>query len=1062
MRNLHPTLFLILALAVAVGGLLAAPAHAQSDDDANVVHDPAHFDELDYRMIGPYRGGRSTAVAGFPDQPERYLMGAVGGGLWETTNGGQNWTNISDGYFDVGPVGSVAVAPSDPSMIYVGTGSACIRGNVSTGRGMYRSMDGGDTWDFIGLPEAGQIGDIQIHPTNPELVYIAALGHPFGTNDERGVYRSTDGGDTWENVLFLSDSTGVVDLAMNPKNPREIYASAWRGERKPWTIISGGAPEGGIYKTTDGGDSWDKLGGGLPSQTFGKSAVTVSPADPDRVWAIVEAKEPEGGVYRSDDRGATWTRVNRDRDLRQRAYYYIHINADPVDPNTVYVLNVGMHRSVDGGQSFEEIEVPHGDVHDLWINPNDSEQMVVANDGGGQVSVDQGASWSTYYNQPTAEFYSVEVDNQFPYRVYGPQQDNSTISVPSWHEGGVSPKGGWMPIGGCETGPISFDPDDPTVIYSGCYGGTIERWDKTTGQERNVMVYPQLQLGQAPKNLRERFQWVAPIVVSPHDSDVVYHASHRIWKSTDQGMSWSQISPDLTTDTPQHQEFGGKPITREGTGVEVFNAVFALTVSPHEAQTLWAGTDDGRVWITRNEGGDWTEVTPNDLPRWGTVNEIEVSPHQPGKAYLAVQRYRMDDWQPYIFQTTNYGEDWTLLTDGENGIPADFPTRVVREDPDREGLLFAGTEFGVFVSFNDGANWQPLQQNLPRTPITDMKVHREDLVIATQGRSFWIMDNISPLHELNDAVASADHHLFAPRDAHLVYPSSGRGEYWPEGPVRGAQFHYTLAEAPDDAVTLDVLDQQGTVLRSFTSDSTAAEENDDLALIPAEAGMNHVAWDMMTEGVDTPEGAIVWGYTGGVKVVPGTYQVRLTVGADSQTRSFEVLKDPRLTDVTQADLMAQHQMATTIRDTLQSVYDGIHKLRSVRDQVHSVAKYAEEAGLSADISTQADTVASKLSDLETELIQVQAESFQDVINYPPKLDNQYAYLYGYVTGPNGAPTEGARVRFSDLNDQWTTLHDRLQTILNTDVAQFNQMVQQAGGTQPILVPATSDADTDAP
>ena len=1050
---------LCLALLFAGWGWIAAPASAQPDDEnaENIVHDPAHFDELDYRMIGPYRGGRSTAVTGIPGgDPDHYLMGAVGGGVWQTTNAGQNWSNISDGYFDVGAIGSVAVSKADPNVVYAGTGSACIRGNVSTGRGIYRSMDGGETWSFIGLPEAGQIGDIKIHPENPDLVYVAALGHPFGKNEQRGVFRSTDGGDTWDKVLFLSDSTGVVDLAMNPNNPREIYASAWRAERKPWTIISGGAPEGGIYKTTDGGDNWDKLGGGLPSKTFGKSAVTVSPAKPNRVWAIVEAKEPEGGVYRSDNRGTTWTRVNRDRDLRQRAYYYIHIEADPQDPNTVYVLNVGLHRSVDGGESFDRMSVPHGDVHDLWINPEDPTTMVVANDGGAQVSHDQGETWSTYYNQPTAEFYSVEVDNQFPYRVYGPQQDNSTISLPSWREGNTTPKEPWMAIGGCETGPISFHPDNPNLIYAGCYGGTITRWNKETGQTRNVMVYPQLQLGQAPKNLRERFQWVSPIVVSPHDPDVVYHASHRIWRSEDGGMSWSQISDDLTTDTPKHQEFGGKPITNEGTGVEVYNTVFSLRVSPHSAQTLWAGTDDGRVWISRDEGGSWSEITPDDMPEQGTVNRIDVSPHEAGKAYMAVYRYRMDDWSPYIFQTTNYGEDWTLLTTGDNGIPADHPTRVVREDPDREGLLYAGTEFGMFVSFDDGAHWQSFQQNLPATPITDLKVHKQDLVVATQGRSFWIMDNLTPLHDLTDAVASADHHLVKPRAAYLVSPSGGWGEYSPEGPPRGAQFHYFFEETPEETVTLEVLNPQGEVIRSFTSDSSAAEEADE-PVLPVEAGLNNFSWDMVSKPVDTVDGAIVWGYTGGVKALPGTYELRLSVGDESQTQSFEVRKDPRLTDVTRQDLVAQHDMATTIRDTLNSVYDSIRMLRMVREQVQSTMKYAKEAEMSSDeLTAMADSVTQQLTAVEQELIQTNAESFQDVINYPPQLDNQFAYLYGYVAGPNGRPTEGAQTRFDDLNAQWADLRTELQSIMDTELAQFNQMVRDQVGSQPVLVPATSD------
>ena len=1026
MHRTWKTIFSLVAVLVVAGLFSPHLAQAQSEDDANVLFEPSLMDEMEYRMIGPYRGGRSTAVTGIAGKPNTYYMGSTGGGVWKTTNAGENWSNISDGFFDVASIGAIDVADADHNVIYVGTGTACIRGNASTGRGMYKSTDGGETWSFIGLPEAGQIGDIQ-------------------------VFRTEDGGDTWEKVLFLSDSTGVVDLSMNPDNPREIYAAAWRGERKPWVMISG--PVGGIYKTTDGGDNWDKLGGGLPTGAVGKAAVSVSPANPDRVWAIIEAEEPNDGIYRSDDGGKTWSHINSSNDLTQRAYYYIHINADPQDENTVYVLNVGFHKSVDGGKSFERIGVPHGDVHDLWVNPTDSEKMVVANDGGGQVSLDGADSWSTMYNQPTAEFYSVSVDNQFPYRVYGPQQDNSTISLPSWHEGAPHPKSNWMEVGGCETGPIAFHPDHPNLIFAGCYGGVIDRWNKDTGQTRNMMVYPQLQLGQAPKNLRERFQWTSPIVVSPHDPSVVYHASHRIWRSDDRGMTWSQISGDLSTDTPAHQEFGGRPITNEGTGVEVYNTVFSLAVSPHEAQTLWAGTDDGRVWITRDEGGSWAEITPDDMPVQGTVSRIDVSTHQPGKAYLAVYRYRMDDWTPYIFRTTDYGESWSLLTDGENGIPSDHPTRVVREDPDREGLLYAGTEFGLFVSFDDGEHWQSLQQNLPVTPITDLKVHRKDLVVATQGRSFWILDDLTPLHQLTQQVAEADVQLLEPRDTYLVDPSGGWGEYWPEGPASGAHIYYTLAETPDTPITLDILNGDGDVVQTFTSDSTAAEENDQEPIATSE-GLNRVRWNLREDGVDEVDDAIVWGYTGGVKALPGTYEVRLTTGETTQTQSFAVQKDPRLTDVTQQDLIAQHEMATTIRDTLNQVYDAIRTVRSVREQMHSVAKYASDAGHEG-FTAAADSIAEKLTAVEQELMQTKAESGQDVINYPPQLDNQYAYLYGYVVGPTGRPTPAAETRFEDLNAQWTSLRGRLHTILNEDVAAFNRMVRESTGAQPVLIPASA-------
>ncbi|MEE9132427.1 MAG: glycosyl hydrolase, partial [Gemmatimonadota bacterium] len=605
----------IVLVALAFAGQLAA-------QDRNVVYDSTLFNAMKYRMVGPYRGGRSTAVTGVLHRPFTFLMGMTGGGVWTTTDAGNRWTNISDGYFG-GSIGAVAVAPSDHNVIYVGQGSIDIRGNTSIGRGVYKTVDGGKTWSFIGLREAGQIGRIRVHPADADLVYVAALGHAFGKNRERGVFRSRDGGATWEHVLALNDSTGASDLAMNLQNPREIYAGMWRGERKPWAVISGAA-EGGVYKTSDGGDSWKKLEGGLPQGLVGKVGVTVSPANPDRVWAIIQS-EPDGGVYRSDDAGETWERTNKENKLRQRAFYYTHIVADPQDENTVYGLNTQLFRSIDGGKTFENVDVPHGDVHDLWIDPDDPKIMIVANDGGGQVTLNGGKTWSTYMNQPTAELYDVIVDNDFPYRLYAGQQDNTAISIPAWFSSNtLHPKEHWENIGGCETGPVGLHPDHTEVIYGGCYSGIIDRWDRTTGQRRWVSIYPQEQSGEAAYNLKYRFQWVAPIVVSPHDPNVVYHGSQFVHRTTDGGMTWETISPDLTTDTREHQDYAGGPIDHDITGVEVFNTIFAISISPHSPDVIWVGSDDGRVHLSRDNGSSWKDITPKDMPEYGTVDEIEL------------------------------------------------------------------------------------------------------------------------------------------------------------------------------------------------------------------------------------------------------------------------------------------------------------------------------------------------------------------------------------------------------------------------------------------------------
>ncbi len=1045
-------LFLAAFLASCATGSTAGVAAQDPAPDANQARSPETFDGLEWRMVGPFRGGRSTAVAGMAGQPETFFMGTTGGGMWVTRDFGHTWENVSDGFFDVASVGAVDVADSDPNVIYVGTGSVDIRGNTSTGRGVYRSTDAGKTWSFVGLPEAGQIGRIEIHPHNPDLVYVAALGHPFGKNPERGIFRSADGGETWEHVLALNDSTGASDLTMSQHNPRVLYAGMWRGERKPWRLISGGE-EGGVYRSTDGGDTWEKLGGGLPEGLVGKVGVSASPAHPDRVWAIIEA-EPGGGVYRSDDGGESWEQTNDENNLRQRAWYYTHVQADPQDENTVWALNTSLYRSVDAGVTFEPVPVPHGDVHDLWINPTDTDVMIVADDGGGQVTVNGGETWSTYLNQPTAELYDVIVDNAFPYRLYGAQQDNTGISVPAWTSASsLHAKSHWQYPAACETGPIALDPDDPNIVWGGCYGGSINRMDVAKDQRRNVINYPQLQLGQAARDLEERFQWVAPIVVSPHDSDVVYHASQRLHRTTDGGITWESISDDLTTNTPEHQDFSGGPINADITGVEIYNTIFSVAVSPHVADEIWAGTDDGRVHITRDGGATWTEITPAQMPALGTVDEIDLSTHQEGRAVMAVQAYRMDDFRPYVFITDDFGVTWRLATTGANGIPADHPVRTVREDPERRGLLYAGTEFGFFVSFDDGARWQSLQLNLPVTPVTGMRVAHGDIIVSTQGRSFWILDDRTPLFDVFDGTVTGTSHLFGTKNAYRadVSGGGGLGGLAPEPHPGGALLRYYLSEEPAGPVTLQVQDFLGETVRTFSSDSATAAEagTEPLAVEP---GMNQVVWDLMYPGPDLTEGSVVWGYSGGVKAPPSTYQVQLETGDQTHVRDFRLLPDPRIPEVTQADYDEQFRVATAVRDSLSAVHAAIQSIRSAKVQIDETQERAEQLGHGEEVGPAGDSVATSLTGVEELLIQVKSESGQDPIRFPGMLDNQYAELYGNVTGtdgyiaggPEGAPTAGAMRRMEDLNADWAELRQRLQVIFDTEVAEFNALIERLG------------------
>ncbi|MFO7894714.1 MAG: hypothetical protein R6U63_13345 [Longimicrobiales bacterium] len=1050
-------------LAALLGGGTILFAGAPTSAPAQTV-DPGLYAGMEYRMVGPFRGGRTTAVTGVPGSPHLFYTGYTGGGLWESTDAGHYWTPMTDGQLRAGAIGAVTVAPSDANVIYLGTGSVCIRGNISPGRGIYRSEDRGRSWRFIGLPESGAIGSIVVDPDDPDRVYVAALGHIFGKNEERGIYRSTDGGETWEAVLALNDSTGASDLVMDPSNPRVLYAGMWRAERKPWTLISG-AEEGGVYRSVDGGDSWTKLGNGLPEGKIGKVGLAVSPANPDRVWAMVEAN-PGNGLYRSDDGGESWQLLTDDNNIVGRPFYYHHVIADPQDPNTVYSANVRLWRSVDGGQEWEMIPVPHGDVHDVWINPDHPEIFVAATDGGASVTLNNGATFSGVYNQPTAELYDVMVDNQRPYRIYGSQQDNTTISVPVEPRAqALRPQEGWAYAAGCETGPIAFDPDDPDVIWGGCYGGIINRMVLSEDTRRNVNLYPESQ-GLAPADLRYRFQWVAPIVMSPHDPETVYHASQYVHRTTDGGMTWETISPDLTTDSPEHQRHPGGPLISDHSGVEVFNTVFAVVPSPHERGTIWAGTDDGRVHITRDDGATWTDVTPRRLPELGTVNRIEVSPHRPGRAFLAVHRYRLDDSRPYVFRTDDYGRSWDLLTDGRNGIPADHWVRVVREDPAVEGLLYAGTEFGLFVSFDDGGRWQPLQNNLPTSPITDLKVQprRGDLVVATQGRSFWVLDDLTPLRELAAEPRVAGVRLFTPRDVARGggYPPLNEVDLtFPDRLPMGALLHYTIAADAGDggalpALRMEVLDADDRILARWAPDrewpegvgsddagAGAASPSPDIRVgpLPSEPGFHRVVWGMSYPG------------PGGVKAPPGEYRVRLAWDDREQVRSFRLTPDPKDSSITMADYMAQFETSMAVSDTMAAMDAAADRIASAREQARALLDRVREADRDAGaLPALVDSLVSRLDAVQRELEGYETSAGQPGRRSIDGLDDHYGRLMyqlnsrgGYGGGSTeGRPTAGMLERKADLDATWSELRVRIEAILDADVAAVNEEVERLG------------------
>jgi photosystem II stability/assembly factor-like uncharacterized protein len=1067
--------FVIAILAVTLANAQSRPA---ATDTQAVAKETDRLKVLQWRSIGPFRGGRSTAVAGVASQPMVYYFGGTGGGIWKTTDGGINWEPISDGsVFGTGSVGAIGLSDSDANTIYVGMGESAIRGNVSHGDGVYKSTDAGKTWKRVGLEDTRQISRIRVHPKNPDIVYVAAQGHVWGANEQRGVFRSKDGGKTWEKVLYRSDKAGASDLIIDPTNPNNLYAGFWEVYRKPWTMESGG-PGSGIFKSTDGGDTWAEItrNPGLPKGMIGIVGITVSPANSDRLWAIVEAED--GGVFRSDNAGRTWTKTNEQRNLRQRAWYYSRIYADPKSADTVYVLNTGFYKSNDGGKTFTGTGVPHGDNHDLWIAPDDPNRMINSNDGGANVSFNGGKSWSEQ-DQATAQFYRVALDNDFPYHIYGAQQDNSTVRIASrTTEGGIT-AGDWFDVGGGESGWIAPLPRDSEIVFAGSYGGLITRYDHRTGQQRDINPYPNNPMGAGADVLKYRFQWNFPIVFSPHDSSpsgTLYAGANVLFRSKNEGQSWEIISPDLTRDDKAKQASSGGPITKDNTSIEYYDTIFTAMESAVQAGTIWTGSDDGLVYLTRDAGKSWTKVTPAKeiMPEWIQINSLEASPFDPATAYVAATRYKFDDNKPYLFKTSDYGKTWKKIT---NGIPDGAFTRVIREDPNKRGLLYAGTETGIYVSFDAGAEWLPFQLNLPVVPITDLAIHKreQDLVAATQGRSFWIFDDLPLLHQLMDAGRNArnETHLFKPKDTYRM--PGGGGFQLPatatagQNPPSGVVVYYSLKAKPASDVVLEFLDANGKSIRKFTAPAPrpqpspapgaaqvttppeqaapSGEEPESFgrgggaARVTTDVRLNRFVWDMRYPDAVRFPGMILWsGETRGPRIVPGNYQVKLTVDGQTLTQGFMVNPDPRL-QTTAADYSKQLELGLKIRDKLSETHNAIVEIRDVRKQVDDLVKRIKDQPGAKAINDAGGALNRSLTAIEEALYQTKNQSSQDPLNFPIRLNNKLAALGGVVYGAEYAPNEQSFLVYDDLVAQIDAQLLKLAQIVKTDVPAFNQLVR---------------------
>ncbi|MGQ0648770.1 MAG: WD40/YVTN/BNR-like repeat-containing protein [Gemmatimonadaceae bacterium] len=1021
------------------------------------------FKALRWRNVGPIRGGRVDAVTGDPTKPFVFYHGAVNGGVWKTTNGGQTWVNLTDGKSDISSVGAIGVAPSDHNVIYVGTGESQLREDLTFGTGIYRSTDAGDTWQHLGLVDTQQITDVVIDPRDPDRVFVAAIGHAFGPNAERGVFRSTDGGKAWRKVLFINDSTGANDLSMNPSNPRIIYATMWKFQRTPWSMEAGGG-RSGIWKTTDGGDTWTEItfNEGIPRKPLGKIGLDVSPANPRRIYASIEAPDSSGGIFRSDDAGATWQRMNTDARFWVRAWYYSAVTADPLDENTVYVMNLQVMRSIDGGKTFTTIRVPHGDTHAMWIDPKDGKRLINGNDGGASVSFDRGQTWSSVYNQPTAQFYHVTTDTQWPYRIYGAQQDNSAVSVVSRSDDGSIGERDYYSVAGCENATIAVDPRDPMVTYGGCYMGSFSRYDHRSRQERDISIGLRNYDGYGARDVPHRFQWTFPVLISPHDPKTLYVTSQHVWRSTTEGASWQRISADLTAADPRTMERTGGPIHGEMTGAEWYATIYAFMESPKQPGVLWAGSDDGKVHVSRDSGATWQDVTPPGYGRFTRTAHIDPSPHDPAAAYIAANRYQQDDFKPYLWRTADYGKTWTLIT---RGIPENAYSRVVREDVVRRGLLYAGSELGVHVSFDDGAHWEPLQLNLPRVSVRDLKVHQNDLIAATHGRAFWVIDDLSPLRQLADSVTARRVHLFQPASAVRWRGSARPMNAAGSNPHGGAYIDYWLRDRPTDTVTLAFLDNTGKVLRTFRStdqpDSakTAADSagwkadasrSDSLAYmpgtekVPTRAGSNRFVWNLQVEDAKKLGNTVLdLGTLGGPMVPPGTYTVHLVVGQDTLSRRFGVVADPRVR-TTAAELTEQYVAALRVRDRINEIVESSQHVEDIQKQLDARVTQTKDQTYAKRVDSTAKAIRGKFEDVRRELYEIGCHVDQCTLDMPVKIYNWFITLNGQVQQGDYAPTRQHGEMYDELYAKLQVQLKRLQSLEETELVTFNRLLRELG------------------
>ena len=1117
--------------AIALAALLALSAHsasaqqravARTDAGTRTPADTARFTGdyalrgLHWRLVGPFRGGRAIAAAGDPVDRLTFYFGAVNGGVWKTTNAGVSWRNVTDGTSTISGVGALAVAPSDRNVVWVGTGEACLREDLTHGNGVWRSTDGGESWQHLGLEDTRHIAAVRVHPKDPDVAYVAAMGHAFGPNSDRGVFRTTDGGKTWRKVLYIDGETGATDLTMDPNNPRVLYAAMYRLRRTPWTLDAGGG-RSGLWKSTDGGDSWTEItrNAGLPRGPLGRIGVAVSPASANRLWASVEASpnDSTGGIFRSDDGGRSWERVNGDQKFMVRLWYYSHVTADPLDENTVYVLNLQTWRSTDAGRTFERVKgIAHGDHHLLWIDPADSRRMIHGNDGGATVSLDGGRSWSTVYNQPTAQFYHVTTDSQWPYYIHGSQQDNTAIRILSRSDDGAIGARDYQNTGGGESGYIAVRPDAPDVVYGGSYMGKVTRFDARTRQTRDVSTWMNNWDGRGVEDAPFRFAWTFPIVLSPHDPNRIYLGGDRVYQSTNEGQSWTPISPDLTVHDPAKMKYSGGPVTGENTGAEWYATVFTLAESPVRAGVLWAGSDDGLVHVSRDAGKSWQNVTPRGLGRFTKMSLIDPSPHDAGTAYLAANRYQQDDFRPYLFKTSDYGRSWTPIV---AGIPADAYARAIREDPRRRGLLFAGTEQGIYVSFDDGARWQSLQLNLPLASVRDLVVKDDDLVVATHGRAFWSLDGIAPLRQIADSVRRTEMFLFTP--ARAVRTLAGQGSSnrtdspTAANPPEGAVIDFYFRDRPRGPVTLTILDSAGREVRTFMSakgdsasaradSAAAAGRRDSLAaaatdvrrgrgvraadtaaaraatetpetdsasyapadsIVPARRGGNRFVWNLRYPDVHLQKGILLdYGTARGPIALPGSYTVRLTAGGRTLTRPLTVVVDPRA-KTTPAELAEQHRLLVAIAAQIDTLSTAVERIEEVQRQLGDRAKVTRGRPEGGRVDSAAKALTPKLESVRAELTEVHSHADQISEHFPVRIYNQLLTLNDMVQSADAAPTQGQLDSFRELAAQTARRLARLREVERTDLAAFNAMMKQLD-VLAVVVPAPARPDATPP